>query len=375
MVMLNDALKDYYENLALEAVLCFAGEQNVRLRRGDFWLFDNQQDRQNFLNFRGEYSGKEKKGRGFWDYYNSNRVEGVFTEKNGTVTGVVYVYLYHSKGRVASRLKDKTRNFLNYRYAIVDKEKIVFSFTLHDLDIITAQNDRGGETSEGGFSREKVIDKINKLLSKTVENNATEEEALSASMLVQKLLAKYHLSMADVRGESDQEEITQVTARVDKGNKWKYGLAKAVADGYACKCYYVGNESIVFYGYETDVIAARRVFTYLFSVGNRLARQYVKERKEKGAYDVSGVANAFLSGFTDGIRGEFEKQCTALALVVQPEVEESYKEFSADFKLQDCSLNLSKMDWTAYGEGTVEGKRALRGQYLTGETEGEGGKR
>lgn len=361
--MLNDALKDYYENLALEAVLDFAKEEGIRLRRGDFWLFDNQQDRRDFMDCKGEYGGKEKKGRGYWEYCNSNRVDGVFSEKQGTVKGIVYVYLYHNKGRAASRLKDKTRNFLNYRYAIVDKEKIVFSFTLHDLDIIAAQNDRGGE-SEDGFSREKVIEKINKLLNMTIENNASEGEAIAASALVQKLLAKYHLSMADVRGESYTEEITQVTAKVDTGNKWKYGLAGAVADGYACKCYFIGGESIVFYGYETDIIAARRVFTYLFNVGNRLARQYVKERKEKGEYDVSGIANAFLSGFTDGIRGEFEKQCTALALVVQPEVEKSYKEFSAGFKQKDLSLNHSRMDWAAYGEGTIEGKRALRGQYL-----------
>lgn len=63
--MLNDALKDYYENLALEAVLDFAKEEGIRLRRGDFWLFDNQQDRRDFMDCKGEYSGKEKKGRGW----------------------------------------------------------------------------------------------------------------------------------------------------------------------------------------------------------------------------------------------------------------------------------------------------------------------
>ncbi len=358
--MLNDGLKDYYENLALEAVIQFAAEQGVRLRRGDFWLFDDQQDRRDFMECRGEYKNAKK---GYWDYQASNHVDGVYTQANGKVNGIVYVYIFFAAGKAASRLKDKTRNFLNYRFAIVDKEKIQFSFTLNDLDIIAAQNDRGGE-NEDGFNKEKIIEKINKLLNMTRENNASEGEAIAASTMVQKLLSKYHLSMADVKGESYEEEITQVTAVVDKGSKWKYQLAGVVANGYACKCYFVGASNIIFYGYETDILAARRVYTYLFNVGNRLSRLYVKERRETQER-TEGVANAFLAGFINGIEGEFDKQCTALALVVQPKVKESFEDFSKGWKFKNCSINTGRRtDMTAYRDGEVEGRRALNGRYL-----------
>ena len=108
------------------------------------------------------------------------------------------------------------------------------------------------------------------------------------------------------------------------------------------------------------------MYIYLFKVGNRLANQYVKKYRETISYDTRGIYNSFVSGFTNGAEKELEKQCTALALIVQPEVQESWDIFSAVMRTR--SWNIMSNNPEAYEEGFVEGKRALNAQYLEDDT-------
>ena len=43
---MNFALISYYEEIALETVLEYAREQGIKLRRGDFFLCEDEQERQ-----------------------------------------------------------------------------------------------------------------------------------------------------------------------------------------------------------------------------------------------------------------------------------------------------------------------------------------
>lgn len=209
---------------------------------------------------------------------------------------------------------------------------------------------------------ETIIKKINKLLALSdTDKNNSEQEAISASLKVQKLLAKYNLSLADVTGERQEEEVEQSIADVGIGKKWKFILAQAVASNFAFKHFFVGREQIVFYGYKADIVSARRVFVYLFRVGDRLANQYAKEYRNKhGVAD--GIYNSFCRGFVAGVKKELDKQCTALAIVVQPKVQESWEAFSKDFGTLNANLNGN--NYEAYAEGEIEGKRALNAQYI-----------
>ena len=95
-------------------------------------------------------------------------------------------------------------------------------------------------------------------------------------------------------------------------------------------------------------------------MGTRLT--YVKKYRDEQWGSAAGIYNSFVSGFTAGVRKELEKQCTALALVVQPEVEEAWNVYSASFKTVNRSV--AAIDDMAYREGIIEGKRALNAQYL-----------
>lgn len=283
-----------------------------------------------------------------------------------TIKGEVVIYLYFS-GRWGKKLKEKSEIFLNYINCRVRNDAVCFSFTYKELDI-----DRISNSAEDIDAKEmeKIIDKINKLLTLAdTSRNPSEHEAISASMKVQKLLAKYNITMADVRGEAEVEEpIEQAISDVgcnDKAQNWRTELALAVANGYACKTYMVGTKNaIVFYGYKADILLARRVYTYLYNVGVKLGRQYVREHRNEWESEYR-LYQSFVSGFTNGVRGQLEMNCTALALVCPEKVKEAYEVMAEDFRHSRIGQGRSNtIDANAYLEGEVEGKRALNAQYI-----------
>lgn len=322
--------KQEYKRFAVDTVISYAREQGVKLRHSDFSLDEMCIETGNLVDFC------------HWDENELDTVR-VFINK---------------EGRWAAQLKKAEDGFLNYVNARVMKEGVMFSFTTKELDLLRIKDDCKN------IDMEKIIKKITKLLALSdMEKNPSESEAVSASLAAQRLLAKYNLSMVDVTGERDPaEEIEQVIADVGIGKKWKYSLANVVADNYACKTFSQGSDKLVFYGYKADILIARRVYIYLFKVGNRLANQYVKKYRETIYYDTKGIYNSFVSGFVNGVEKELEKQCTALALIVQPKVQKSWDIFSAAMGTRNW--NVSYNDAEAYKEGFVEGKRALNAQYL-----------
>lgn len=309
--------RDELIKTAIKTVIQYAEEQGVKLRRIDFkeskWIFVPD---------------------GAINYYT------LPFGKDEEVNTVCVKISYH--GRWEKQLKIAKERFLNYFNARLEENCLSFSFTAKELEIIAVGRVEGSNDEK----IETIIKKINKLLALSdTDKNNSEQEAISASLKVQKLLAKYNLSLADV----------------GIGKKWKFILAQAVASNFACKHFFVGREQIVFYGYKADIVSARRVFVYLFRVGDRLANQYAKEYRNKhGVAD--GIYNSFCRGFVAGVKKELDKQCTALAIVVQPKVQESWEAFSKDFGTLNANLNGN--NYEAYAEGEIEGKRALNAQYI-----------
>ena len=52
---------------------------------------------------------------------------------------------------------------------------------------------------------EKIIKKIEKLLNQTVENGCTEQEALAAATMAQKLIAKHHIDVRQIGTDEDEK--------------------------------------------------------------------------------------------------------------------------------------------------------------------------
>lgn len=321
---------------AIDVVVKYAAEQGVKLRRLDF------ADASKFI-------------------YTPKGENGVFVTKDGQGIPQSITVRISYTGRWEKQLKAAKDRFLNYFNARLEENHLSFSFTVTELELI-AMRKKGNANAESE-KIEKVIAKINKLLALAdQERNPSENEAIQASLQVQKLLAKYNLSMADVTGERKEEDVEQTIADVGAGKKWKFSLATAIANNFACKCFFVGRTQVVFYGYKADIVAARRVFVYLFKVGDKLANQYAKREREMYGF-ADGIYNSFCKGFVAGIRKELEKQCVALAIVTQPKVEETWNVFSENFgELKNSAIVMT--DAGAYEEGFIEGKRALNAQYI-----------
>lgn len=253
-----------------------------------------------------------------------------------------------------AKLKKVRLDFFNYFNCRVYENRVVFVFTAKELELeyIKKEDNDKNKLNE-------VMVKVQKLLALSESDN--EHEAISASLMAQKLLAKYNIDMEEVKTSDEEQPIEEAIADVGTGNKWKYTLADVVAKNYRCKKYFKGSEMIVFHGYRQDILIARRVYMYLFSVCKRLGKSYVRKIKEEG-YITDGVYNSFCAGFINGVDKELSRQCTELALIIPEAVEKEYKIFSADFGVKNTTFYWH--DIKAYAEGEIEGKRALNAQYI-----------
>ena len=75
--------------------------------------------------------------------------------------------------------------------------------------------------------------KIEKLLAKTVENGCTMEEAAAAAKMVQKLIGKYHIELAEVSNETETADGEVLD--VKSVRKWEIRLVSAIARNMRCE--------------------------------------------------------------------------------------------------------------------------------------------
>lgn len=224
---------------------------------------------------------------------------------------------------------------------------------------------------------EKIIEKIRKCL-ELANNNPSEEEAKSAALMAQKLLAKYNISMADVEDVTkDCEEIVENVIWFDTlanwgvARGWKYELADIVAKNFRCKHFFYGKKGVVFYGHKTDADIAAQVYTFLFKNGdklaNRLAHKANRETRKRGyGNNTAGVYNSFVKGYMAGLREALDKQCTALMIVVPQDVSDAYAAKSKGFAHMKAGMKNTGYNSDAYNEGHRAGKDAMASREIAG---------
>lgn len=215
-------------------------------------------------------------------------------------------------------------------------------------------------------NEEKIIQTIRKILELS-KNNPSEEEAKSAALKAQEMLAKYHIDMKEVESiDIDTvESIDEV--RVDlPAKKWKYRLATIVANNFRCKHFYIGKKMLVFYGHKTDADVAAETFKYLFNIGNRLAgREVDRVFGETGTS--ANVYNSFVAGFCAGIEEALGEQCQALMIVTPEDVKTSFAEMTKGWKsMSGGALRIGGNEHCreAYESGKTEGRHAVKSKQI-----------
>ena len=175
---------------------------------------------------------------------------------------------------------------------------------------------------------ERVLDKVKKMLA-LAGNNPSKEEAESALLMAQRMLAKYGLSMEDVDTMEDvvKEIVNEGVTEYAKTPWWHKSMAMIIASNFKCSVYTSrsgGYSRIKFVGVKEDVDVAREVFNYAIDIANKKALQFTRKIRDRGE-NTKGIRNDFLLGFLNGIEAKFQEQVQsdatlALAIVVPKEV-------------------------------------------------------
>lgn len=172
----------------------------------------------------------------------------------------------------------------------------------------------------------KIADKIQHLLDKTVANGATEAEAEQALLMAQKLMAKYNIAEGDVgSGDKVEYSLEPCKVRVNPRSKW---MCMVIANSFAVKAIISGNR-ICYFGRSMNVTAAKSALEFAHKVMEhgmtKACRNHGLEPSQAGA---SMIYNAYAQGFINGLKEALDAQTVALAIVVPEDV---ITEFSKRF--------------------------------------------
>ena len=210
---------------------------------------------------------------------------------------------------------------------------------------------------------ENIIAKIKKLLA-LASDNSSEEEAKSAALKAQELLAKHHIDMKLVEN-LDLDKVEEIVSnRIEvPAKKWKYVLAQIVAKNFRCAVHTYGSSFIVFFGHETDVAVASETFKYLFRLGDKLANREVKFAKA-ARRPRDGMYNNYVLGFCKGLQEAFAEQCTALMVVVPEDVTKAHNDLMRFSKTKNVNYRGNRHS-EAYEKGREEGHRVMQQRRVT----------
>lgn len=211
----------------------------------------------------------------------------------------------------------------------------------------------------------KILDKINALLAKTVENGCTIEEATAAAKKAQELIAKHHV---DLRECGQTEEVNSSEEWVSK--TWEHSLATVIARNTCCEVINTqfgrGKKRLTFVGRDTDRLAVLKMYDKLSTICRRGLIQE-KKRCQYQYGSTRGVENDYCYGFINAVSEAMNQQCRALALVVPTEVKEKFHQM---FPHQSKSRQVEIRHGASYRNGYADGKDATGQKRIAGGMKG-----
>jgi hypothetical protein len=125
--------------------------------------------------------------------------------------------------------------------------------------------------------RDKILDRVKKLLALSTSSNVN--EAATAAAAAQKLMLEHRLTEADVSDTQDGQMFELSMGAAGFASRWKFVLVTAVARSFFCEAIglLVGRRRKVrIVGRREDTEIAARVFRYLLAEINRLAKSEIE---------------------------------------------------------------------------------------------------
>lgn len=223
------------------------------------------------------------------------------------------------------------------------------------------------------MENEKIMNKIMALLNKTVENGATEQEAIAAGLMAQRLMKKYKIS--EVVDTNKPKEVIRNDIKI-KTKTWISSLAGVIGDNFCCKVIRTRAINVItrkpeyiikFYGYKQDVKVATKMFNVLCELIDRgIVKQKALAKRKHGTS--KGVQNAYASSFIRAVNKALSEQCKALQLVISDQVVAKVNEIHPDIKDGEVRFKIEYYSEAAISDarkqGEIDGREATERRKL-----------
>ena len=210
----------------------------------------------------------------------------------------------------------------------------------------------------------KIADKIQHLLDKTVANGATEGEAQTALLLAQKLMAKYNIEANALnQGEKIEYSLEPCKVKVNPRSKW---MCMIIAQSFAVRAIISGNR-ICFFGHKVNATAAKSALEFAHRVMERGMTQACRKQGLSGTNEsgASLIYNAYASGFINGLKEALDAQTVALAVVVPEDVNRAFGERFANAKAgRKTRMAIGYGQREAYENGHRDGSEVMNKRSL-----------
>lgn len=196
-----------------------------------------------------------------------------------------------------------------------------------------------------------MLDKVKKLLA-LAGNNPSEEEAKSALMKANALIAKYNL---DLSADTDVKVEYSVVGAVHSNNEgYRTQLAQVIAVSFRCQCIILCNK-VHFFGRKQDAQACAEVFNYAYRVSHNIGLRLERQARKEGK-NTHGVANSYWRGFVQGLNKQLGEQCKALAVVVPQDVKDEFSKKYPNTTRYNGGMRHTGLDADAYFKGVDDGR-------------------
>jgi Protein of unknown function (DUF2786) len=221
-------------------------------------------------------------------------------------------------------------------------------------------------------TRDKMLDKIRALLSKTTENGCTPEEELAALAKARALMDAYEVTEADLQLAKD-EGVVMRKGSSDDPHHIKWFLIGAIAEFCDCKGWRDREGKLVFLGLPSDARFASWLLDHLSGyVLTELADHLM------GDIAVGTPRRQVINGFVDGIAGRISERLRELckpaaaasansrALVVVKQTLIKAKMEELGIRLRTSSASCRQQDEGSFTAGRAAGDRASFGRPVSG---------
>ena len=218
------------------------------------------------------------------------------------------------------------------------------------------------------MEKQDVLKKIAAMMNLTVENGATEHEAIAAATMAQKLIAKYHVDITELETANDPTDEKVDMHEAPSTRKWEGLLATVVGRNMRCEVVMqtqARRTTVKIIGTETDRLAMVETFNML----REICREGIKRQKAAAKHtygSAAGVEMAYAWGFISAVQDEMTKQAMALVLVIPDSVKDFMNKNIPHVRCQRTNApgNVDRAAYAAnvagYRDGlTASGRRKL----------------